>query len=122
VTRPFADRGIVEVQTPRPAPDETPMSSTRPAVSDDQSVYRITVAGRVGEDWGRWFDAEAVRPGEDRSEIVVRVADQADLLGRLRRVHDLNLHLVEVVMLAPANHEEADQTPLSGRPTSHSDR
>lgn len=75
------------------------MPRPSPRSPEGDAVYRLTVRGRVGEGWRRWFDADALRPGEGTTEIVVRVADQAELLGRLRRAQDLNLHLVKVVLL-----------------------
>lgn len=95
------------------------MNSTHPTPRADGSAYRITVASRVGESWERWFGADAIRPGDDTTEIVVRVADQAELFGRLRRVQDLNLRLLEVVLLAPDPSEEPDPGPRPGDDPSH---
>jgi hypothetical protein len=76
----------------RPAPD--PSSRT--------AAYRLVVAGPVGDRWAEWFGADSVVSASDTTEIVVRVADQAELFGRLRRVQDLNLQLLELALLASA--------------------
>jgi hypothetical protein len=71
----------------------------------------MVVHGRVGEGWREWFGADALRPGDTTTEIVVRVADQAELLGRLRRVVDLDLQLVELALLRSPRSETPDPDP-----------
>ena len=66
-------------------------------VSDGGSVlYRVEVAGALAVSWPEWFAADAVRTAGENTILDIRVADQAELLGRLRRVHDLNLRLISV--------------------------
>lgn len=64
--------------------------------------YQLEVAGRVGPDWGAWFDADTVTPAGPNTLLEVRVADQSELYGRLRRIHDLNLRLVSLRRLGAA--------------------
>lgn len=59
-------------------------------------LYRLEVQGAVRPDWSRWFGADTVTPAGPNTVIRVRVVDQSDLYGRLRRIHDLNLQLVSV--------------------------
>lgn len=75
---------------------------------EEDAVYRLTVRGRVGERWREWFGADELRPGDTTTEIVVRVADQAELLGRLRRALDLDLQLLELALLASSRVENTD--------------
>ena len=73
-------------------------------------VYRIEVEGEVGPDWAAWFDAEVSAAGSGRTSITAAVADQAQLQGLLRRIHDLHLRLVSVTRrhddLQLPSHEE----------------
>ena len=87
------------------------MSTTPPTTRDEAAVYRMTVRGRIGRGWREWFGADALRPGDTTTEIVVRVADQAELLGRLRRVVDLDLQLVELALLRASSSEYVDPDP-----------
>lgn len=64
-------------------------------------LYRVEVAGALAASWPEWFAADAVRTVEENTILDVRVADQAELLGRLRRVHDLNLRLISVTRVGP---------------------
>ena len=64
--------------------------------NDRRVVYRIRVSGRIPATWRAWFDADTVTADGDDTLLEVRVADQAELYGRLRRIHDLNLRLLGV--------------------------
>ena len=71
-------------------------------ISEGESVlYRVEVAGALAASWPEWFAADAVRTVGENTILDVRVADQAELLGRLRRVHDLNLRLISVTRVGP---------------------
>jgi hypothetical protein len=61
-----------------------------------RTVYRLEVEGPVGSEWADWFGADAVIPAGSGTILEVHVADQAELFGRLRRIHDMNLRLVSV--------------------------
>jgi hypothetical protein len=72
-------------------------------VNDDRDIsergsvlYRVEVAGAPAGSWLEWFAAEAVRTVGENTILDIRVADQAEILGRLRRIHDLNLRLISV--------------------------
>jgi hypothetical protein len=65
----------------------------------DGGLYRLEVAGPVAAAWAEWFDADTVTPCGPNTMLEVRVRDQAELYGRLRRIHDLNLHLVSVTLV-----------------------
>lgn len=67
--------------------------------------YRLEVAGPVGASWAGWFEADAVTRRGENTVLEVRVQDQSDLYGRLRRIHDLNLRLISVTLVAPGTPE-----------------
>ena len=69
------------------------------------AAYRFIVAGRIGDQWAEWFGADSVVSGSGTTKIVVRVADQAELFGRLRRLQDLNLQLLELALLPSTTKE-----------------
>lgn len=77
------------------------MTPHRRADSREAEVYRVVVSGRVGESWTDWFGADRVTAGEDETVLHLRVADQAELLGRIRRLLDLRLRLLSVVLVQP---------------------
>lgn len=71
---------------------------------DGKLTYRLEVEGRVGARWSAWFEADAIRAAGPNTVLDVRVADQSELYGRLRRIHDLNLRLVSAARI-PDNTE-----------------
>lgn len=67
----------------------------------DAMQYRLEVAGVIPPDWAGWFDADSVTPAVDATILTIRVADQSELYGRLRRIHDLNLRLISMTRVRP---------------------
>lgn len=63
--------------------------------------YRIEVAGQLPAEWKDRFEADALIPSGRNTLLHIRVRDQAELIGRLRRVHDLNLQLVALLRIDP---------------------
>lgn len=72
-------------------------------------LYRLVVGGRVGSSWVAWFGADTVTPVGPDTRLDVRVADQSELFGRLRRIHDLNLRLISVTRVDP-DHPGSDSS------------
>lgn len=66
---------------------------------DQDATYRLEVEGSVGERWKEWFRADTIRRSGANSVLEVRVADQSELFGRLRRIHDLNIRLVSLTRI-----------------------
>ncbi len=64
-------------------------------------LYRLKVDGRLGEARIRWLEAEEWAHSAGTTVLDVRVADQAELYGRLRRIADLNLRLLSCRRLEP---------------------
>jgi hypothetical protein len=72
---------------------------THRVVRDDAlvgSIYEIVVRGELGPTVAHAFDGLALEPRDCDTAIVGQVADQAELAGILRRIHDLGLTLVSV--------------------------
>jgi len=72
------------------------VSDHRDISEEEQVLYRVEVAGALAASWPEWFAAEAVRTEGENTILDIRVADQAEILGRLRRIHDLNLRLISL--------------------------
>lgn len=70
--------------------------------TDQPTIYRITVAGVLSDDWIGWFEGMSVRvDATGETTFTGPVADQAELHGLLGRVRDLGLPLVAVQRLEP---------------------
>ena len=68
-----------------------------------QAVYCITVQGRVDPHWSEWSSGMTLSAGgPDTTALTGPVADQTALRGVLNRLWDLNLTLISVVRLPPA--------------------
>lgn len=68
---------------------------------DKQTVYRITVQGRLDESWSNWLSGmsvfvERTGDGVPVTTLTGPVVDQAALRGILNRLWDLNLTLISV--------------------------
>lgn len=62
-------------------------------------LYRLEVEGSVTASWVAWFEAETIARAGANTVLEMRVADQGELHGRLRRIHDLNLRLISVTSI-----------------------
>jgi hypothetical protein len=62
-------------------------------------LYRLEIEGTLPEARSTWLGADTVAPRGSNTVIHVQVADQSDLYGRLRIIHDLNLQLISVQRL-----------------------
>ena len=78
------------------------MSRSRHSFIDFQqpAVYQIRLQGHLDPQWRGWFDGLRFTLEEDGQTVLTGpVADQAALYGLLRRVRDLGLPLVSVLLL-----------------------
>lgn len=74
-------------------------------------LYRLEVRGTLRQARSRWLGADSVTPRGPNTVILLRVVDQSDLFGRLRRIHDLNLQLISVQRLDGDDSPEATPDP-----------
>jgi hypothetical protein len=72
------------------------MDTGESAEAGGTTLYRVEIEGPLPDRSARRFDAERVEPAGSNTRLQLRVADQAELLGRVRRIHDLNLRLVSL--------------------------
>jgi hypothetical protein len=76
--------------------------------------YEIKVQGRLDSLWGEWFDGmlmSYVENGEGSGVCTLlsgQVEDQAQLHGFLMKIRDLNLKLLSVRRINPANNHGED--------------
>jgi hypothetical protein len=80
-------------------------------------MYRVVVSGRVEEDWTGWFGADRVEPGDEETVLHLCVADPSELLGRIRRLLDLRLRLLSLVLVDPETGDASCESPASHQPT-----
>jgi len=70
---------------------------------DRQAFYEIHVKGQLDPRWADWFDGFALScSGPDESVLSGLVADQAALHGLLAKIRDLNLTLLSLAQIEPA--------------------
>ena len=72
-------------------------------------VYQLTVQGDLKEDWQDWFNgmlvATQLNPKINPSTtITCRVRDQAELIGIINWLHNMNM-VIENVSVAPTRSE-----------------
>lgn len=76
------------------------------------TIYQLTVQGNLTEDSQDWFNgiliaAEHNTKNNQTTMLTCRVRDQAELLGIINWLHNMNL-IIEKVCLASTGLEEAD--------------
>ena len=80
------------------------MSKTQPATEDHHQPgrYEIRLKGHLDNRWADWFEGLTITR-EDNGETFLTgpVVDQAALHGLLRKVRDLGLPLVSVMLIEP---------------------
>ena len=72
--------------------------------SDRPVAYRISVEGRLDEDWSDWFSGMTIthERGSDGSPVTTltgAVVDQAALRGTLEKIWNLSLALISVTRI-----------------------
>ncbi len=85
------------------------MNTSSPRTPDPPHLtrFRLVIEGRLAPERVRWLGGREIRPDPPHTVIEVYVLDQADLFGRLRRIHDLNLRLVSVRRCDPGPQEDS---------------
>ena len=65
--------------------------------TEEGELYEIKLKGHLDEHWSEWFDNLAIAYDEhDNTILAGPVADQSELHGLLKKVHDLGLSLISV--------------------------
>lgn len=74
---------------------------------DRPSYYRIRVRGQLTPDWSDWFNGLSLEGGHDVCGPIVTLsgylADQSALQGILNQLVNLNLKLLGVALIDPAD-------------------
>jgi hypothetical protein len=68
----------------------------------EPAIYQLRLQGRLGVEWGDWFEGMTVSLAENGDTLVTGpVVDQAALHGLLRRVRDIGIPLLAVMCTRP---------------------
>ncbi len=72
-------------------------------------IYQIRIQGHLGPQWTDWFEGLSITL-EDNGETLLTgmVVDQAALHGLLRKVRDLGLPLLAVMLINPDQEDAPD--------------
>jgi hypothetical protein len=76
-------------------------SGSQELAQDQPGFYEIRVRGLIADNWSDWFEGmtlehEAGPEGTPITTLSGTVVDQAALIGILRKLHNLHLHLLSV--------------------------
>jgi len=83
---------------------------TEPHKYHDSTDYRIKLKGRLDPKWSDWFEQMKISTEGDETILTGSVADQAALHGLLIRIRDLNLTLLSVERIEPAQQQKQEVT------------
>lgn len=72
--------------------------------------YRIKLKGHIDRKWSDWFGQMAISNEGGETILTGPVADQAALHGLLIRIRDLNLTLLSVERIEPAQQQKQEVT------------
>ncbi len=76
------------------------MSESTEARAQERPIrFHLEVAGELDQKWAAWFQADTMAAEAGRTVVELRVADEAELHGLLRRVHDLHLRLISLTRI-----------------------
>lgn len=72
--------------------------------TSSQAAYSITVSGALTEHWTEFYSGTSValeysHDGNVRTTLTCQVRDQAELVGILNQLSNLNLTLLQVVLI-----------------------
>jgi hypothetical protein len=69
-------------------------------IADQPIVYQIRIKGHLGCQWTEWFEGLTITLEENGETLLTGpVVDQAALHGLLKKVRDLGLPLLSVVLV-----------------------
>ena len=64
-------------------------------------LYEIRIQGHLENRWATWFEGLTIRLTENGETLITGWVDQAALHGALRKVRDLGLPLLSVLLVEP---------------------
>ena len=72
-------------------------------------IYQIRIQGHLGAEWTDWFEGLTITL-QDNGETLLTgsVVDQAGLYGLLRKVRDLGLPLLSVMLIQAGQTDASD--------------
>jgi hypothetical protein len=71
---------------------------------DKPCIYEICIEGQLTDRWSDWFNGLAIHYDSDRKTTLSgTLVDQAALIGVLNKLQALNLMVISVKRLNPAN-------------------
>jgi hypothetical protein len=66
----------------------------------------ILIEGQIDPDWSEWLGGlDVTHIGQDKSQLIGSIADQATLYGVLTKLRDLDLKLVSVEVMEGVHYE-----------------
>ncbi len=76
-----------------------------------QALYQITVVGTLKEDWRDWFNGmligtEGLSKGNSSTTLTCKVRDQAELIGIINWLHNMNMVIDMVCLVQKSNERE----------------
>ena len=72
-------------------------------------VYQIRLKGHLGRQWSDWFGGLTITLEENGDTLLTGpMVDQAALHGLLRKVRDLGIPLLSVILLKPGQTDVSD--------------
>jgi len=75
-------------------------------VSSRSIIYKIRIMGHLGSQWMDWFGGLTISLEENGDTVLTGpVVDQAALHGLLKKVRDLGLPLLSVLVVDPGENE-----------------
>ena len=74
------------------------------AARPSRKLYQITVRGTLEDDWRDWINgmlisSEDVSDGNSTTTITCKVRDQAEFIGIINWLHNMNLEIEKVCLL-----------------------
>ncbi len=90
------------------------MSETHAATEDHHGprLTEIRIRGHLTDQWATWFDGLTItREDNGDTRLTGPVVDQAALHGLLRKVRDLGLPLVSVILVGREKTDRSDSKP-----------
>ena len=90
------------------------MSATHPSTQDrhEPGQYEIRLQGHLDTRWAESFEHMSFTHASDGTTILTGpVVDQAALYGLLRKVRDLGLPLLSVILIDPKQADGPDVSP-----------